>query len=299
MAEPRTILVTGGSGQVGRELLAHAWPADVVVHAPDRSALDLTDEGSVRAAFTERAYAAVINAAAWTDVDGAEAAVASAFVANAMGPAVLAEVAREAGVPLVQVSTDYVFDGGADRPYVEDDAVAPLNVYGASKLAGELAVRAGQPRSVILRTAWVVSAHRSNFLKTMLRLAATRERLGVVADQHGSPTSARDIADALAVITLRLIEDPQAPTGVYHFVNAGETTWAGLAREIFACSAARGGPSAEVDSITADQYPTAARRPANSRLSTARLARDYGIRPRDWRQGVAEIVDELQKDASL
>lgn len=298
MAEARPILITGGAGQVGLELQACAWPQGVVVHAPGRDELDLADPASVRAAFAKRPYAAVINSAAWTAVDKAEDAVADAFLANAQGPAVLAEVTRRAGVPLVQVSTDYVFDGSADRPYVESDPVGPLGVYGASKLAGELAVRSGNPRSVVLRTAWVLSVHRANFLKTMLRLAESRDRLGVVGDQIGCPTSARDIARALATITLRLMDDAEAPIGVYHFVNAGETSWAGLAREIFALSRARGGPAAEVDAITTDQYPTPAKRPANSRLDTTKLSRDYGVRPRDWREAVAEIVGELQKDTA-
>lgn len=296
MAEPRHILITGGAGQVGLELQAHAWPEGVVVHAPARDELNLADPASVRAALAARPYAAVINSAAWTAVDMAEDAVADAFLANAQGPAVLAEATRQAGVPLVQVSTDYVFDGSADRPYVESDPVGPLGVYGASKLAGELAVRSGNPRSVVLRTAWVLSVHRANFLKTMLRLAESRDRLGVVGDQVGCPTSARDIAQALATITLRLMDDPNAPTGVYHFVNAGEASWAGLAAEVFALAKAAGRPSAEVDAITTDQYPTPAKRPANSRLNTTKLSRDFGIQPRDWRGAVAEIVAELNKD---
>lgn len=298
MAEPRHVLITGGAGQVGLELQAHAWPEGVVIHAPGREELDLADPASVRAAFAARPYSAVINSAAWTAVDKAEDAVADAFLANAQGPAVLAEVTRQAGVPLVQVSTDYVFDGSADRPYVESDPVGPLGVYGASKLAGELAVGSGNPRSVVLRTAWVLSVHRANFLKTMLRLAESRDRLGVVGDQVGCPTSARDIAQALATITLRLMDDPDAPTGVYHFVNAGETSWADLATEIFALSKAAGGPSAEVYAITTDQYPTPAKRPANSRLTTTNLSRDFGIQPRDWRAAVAEIVAELNKDTA-
>ncbi|MFN4041879.1 MAG: dTDP-4-dehydrorhamnose reductase [Brevundimonas sp.] len=296
MAEPRHILITGGAGQVGLELQAHAWPDGVVVHAPGRDDLDLTDPVSVRAAFAARPYAAVINAAAWTAVDKAEDAVADAFLANAQGPAVLAEATRQAGVPLVHISTDYVFDGSANRPYVESDPVGPLGVYGASKLAGELAIRSGNPRSVVLRTAWLISAHRANFLKTMLTLAKKHERLAIVRDQIGCPTAARDLTEALVSITLRLMDDQDAPTGVYHFVNAGETSWAGLAREIMASSRTTGGAWAEVDAITTDQYPTPAKRPANSRLNTTKLSRDFGIQPRDWRAAVAEIVAELNKE---
>lgn len=299
MAEPIHILITGGAGQVGLELLAAEWPQDVVLHASPRSELDLTDPASVRSAFAATPFAAVINAAAHTAVDRAEAEVAVAFAANALGPAVLADMTREAGIPLIQISTDYVFDGAKAGRYVETDPVGPLGVYGASKLAGELAVRSGNPRSVVVRTAWVLSVHRTNFLKTMLRLAGDRPALDVVGDQLGCPTSARDIAAALRTIALKMIADPAAPTGVYHFVNAGETTWAGLAREILALSQASGGPWAEVRDIPAIDYPTPARRPANSRLSTEKLTRDYGIAPRPWQTAVAEIVAELNAERTF
>jgi len=287
------ILVTGGAGQVGLELLAAGWPEGVTVDAPTRAELDLGDVASVKAAFAATPYAAVINAGAYTAVDKAETDVVAAFAANAMGPAVLAEVTHATGIPLIQVSTDYVFDGSKDGPYIESDPVAPLGVYGASKLAGEMAVRSGNPRSVVLRTAWVLSVHRANFLKTMLRLAADRPILRVVGDQSGCPTSARDIAAALKTMTLRMIGDVNAPTGVYHFVNAGQATWAGLAQEIMTLSAAAGGPNATVEAISTGEYPTAARRPVNSRLSTVSLTRDFGVEPREWRAAVAEIITEL------
>ncbi|MNH78006.1 dTDP-4-dehydrorhamnose reductase [compost metagenome] len=293
MPEPLHILVTGGAGQIGQELLAADWPAEVIVHAPDRSALDLTNAASIKAAFARTPFAAVINSGAWTAVDEAETNVADAFLANALGPAVLADITRARGVPLIQISTDYVFDGSKNGLYAENDPVAPLGVYGASKLAGELSVLTGNARSVVLRTAWVMSVHRANFLKTMLRLAAEHSRMRVVSDQHGNPTSARDIAAALKTITLRMIADTDAPTGVYHFVNAGQTSWAALAREIFSLSAKMGGPYAEVEPISTVEYPTPARRPANSRLSTEKLSRDYGIEPRPWQTAVAEIVAEL------
>lgn len=293
MAEATHILVTGGAGQVGLELAAADWPEAVRLHRPTRNQLDLGDAASIAALFAATSFAAVINSGAYTAVDKAETEVGAAFAANALGPALLAEATARAGIPLIQVSTDYVFDGSSDRLYVEDDAVAPLGVYGASKLAGELAVRSGNPRSVVLRTAWVISRHRANFLKTMLRMAADRPALRVVDDQHGCPTGAADIAEALKTLTLRMIEDPDAPTGVYHFVNAGDTTWAGLAREVFALSAARGGPSATVEGITTADYPTPARRPANSRLSTDRITADYGIVPRPWQATVSDIVNAL------
>lgn len=290
------ILVTGGAGQVGLELARAGWPDHVRLHMPTRDELDLGDTDAVRALFAATPFKAVINSGAYTAVDKAETEVAAAFAANAMGPAILAEVTRAAGIPLVQVSTDYVFDGLGEQDYVEGDPVGPLGVYGASKLAGEVAVLTGNPRSVILRTAWVLSPFRANFLKTMLRLAADRPALRVVADQTGCPTSAKDIAEALVAVTLKMIADPQAPTGVYHFVNAGSTSWAGLAREIFARSAVHGGPSAEVEGITTAEYPTPARRPSNSRLSTFKITRDYGVTPRPWQDAVAEIVAELHQE---
>jgi dTDP-4-dehydrorhamnose reductase len=258
-----------------------------VIHRPGRETLDLTSAASVRQTFAATPFAAVVSAAAYTAVDKAETEIGAAFAANALGPALLAEATRDACIPLIHVSTDYVFDGSADGFYAEDAAVAPLGVYGASKLAGELAVRAGNPRHLILRTAWVLSAHRANFLKTMRRLAGSHPRLRVVADQRGCPTAAADIAETLRTITLRMIDDPDAPAGTYHFVNAGEASWAELAAAIV-------GPGVPVDPITTADYPTPARRPANSRLSTAKLARDYGVTPRPWREAVADIVSELE-----
>lgn len=295
MADTRHILVTGGAGQVGIELSRASWPADVMLHTPTRAQLDLGDRASIEAAFAATPFSAVINSAAHTAVDRAESEAGEAFTANALGPALLADATRTAGVPLIQVSTDYVFDGSSDGYYSEQDPVAPLGVYGASKLAGELAVRAGNPRSVVMRTAWVVSAHRANFLKTMLRLGADRPLLRVVDDQIGCPTSAADIADALKTITLRMLDDADAPVGVYHFVNAGEASWRQLADEIFDQSAALGGSRPDVKSITTADYPTPAKRPANSRLSTAKITADFGIEPRDWRAAIKEIVGELSQ----
>lgn len=289
----RDILITGGAGQVGLELARQVWPDDIRLHFPTRAELDLGSVASVAQAFAACRFAAVINPAAYTAVDKAEEESAAAFLANTQGAAYLAEATRKAGIPLIHVSTDYVFDGSKADAYAESDPVAPLGVYGASKLAGEYAVASGNARSVVMRTAWVLSAHRGNFLKTMLRVGATNPQLRVVDDQVGCPTSASDIAAALKTIALRMIADPTAPTGIYHFVNAGEASWCGLAREIFRRSAAAGGPSADVVAITTADYPTPAKRPANSRLATSRIANDYGIAPRDWREGVADIIAEL------
>lgn len=289
----RIILVTGGTGQVGHELLRQPWPEDVTLLAPGRDNLDLASAKSIAAWFADGEVDCIINAAAYTAVDRAENDAGSAFLVNAQGPAWLADVARARDIPLLHVSTDYVFDGTLNRPYREDDFVAPLGVYGASKLAGELAVRASAPRHVILRTAWVISAHRGNFLKTMLRLAAERDELRVVADQLGCPTGAQDIAAALRTIALAHLDSAATPCGTYHFVNAGSTTWHGLAEAIMATSAQHGGPSALVIPIKTDEFPTPARRPLNSRLNSARIEKDFGIVAQPWQNAVAAIVSEL------
>ena len=287
------ILILGGGGQVGTELRAHPWPKGVHVHAPDRAALDVTDEGAVAGALDAVSYVAVINAAAYTAVDRAESEVAAAWRLNALAPAILAAETHRRGIPLAHVSTDYVFDGTAEGAYAPDAPVRPASVYGASKAAGEGAVRASNPRHAIVRTAWVVSPHRGNFVKTMLRLASERERLSVVEDQHGCPTSAADLAGALAAIALRLADDADAPTGTVHCVNAGATTWYGLAQAILAGAAPRGGRSVPVDGIATAAYPTPARRPVNSRLSTDSLTAAYGIRMRPWEAALEDILDRL------
>jgi len=253
----------------------------------------LRDTAAITAMVASQPWAAVISAGAYTAVDKAESDIITAWAVNAIAPAAFAESCAKAGIPIVQVSTDYVFDGVRNGAWEVTDPVAPLGVYGASKLGGELAVRTSGARHAIVRTAWVVSAHGNNFIKTMLRVGATNPTLRVVDDQHGSPTSATDLAAALAKITMRLVEDPAAPTGTYHFSNAGAVTWAGFAREIFAQSAARGGVSAEVQGITTAEYPTPATRPANSLLSHDAITRDYGIHPPAWQTALGNILDEL------
>lgn len=288
----RRILVTGGTGQIGLELARLEWPADVAVHFPSRQQLDLTSPDNIASCVGADRWDCIINSAAYTAVDAAEENVAEAFLANAQGPAWLAEAAAKASVPVIHISTDYVFDGELDRPYSENDPVGPTSAYGASKLAGELAVRAASPRSIILRTAWVIGIHRSNFLKTMLRLGADRPVLSIVADQTGCPTAAADIASALQTIAFNMIDEPRV-SGTYHFVNSGEASWYELAQAIFAEAAQHGVAVPEVSPIATADYPTKARRPANSRLSTSRITRDFGIRPRPWRDAVKEIVGEL------
>ncbi|QGP78215.1 dTDP-4-dehydrorhamnose reductase [Sphingobium sp. CAP-1] len=289
----RRLLVTGATGQLGRELQALPLPRGWVIEATDRSRLDLGDPAAIAAFVVAGDFAAVINAAAYTAVDQAEGDMLAAWQINAMAPAALASGCAEAGIPIVHVSTDYVFDGQGAGAREPGDPVGPISVYGASKLGGELAVATSGARHVILRTAWVVSAHGRNFVKTMLRLAADHDVVRVVADQHGSPTSAADLAAATLRIALRLADDSAAPVGVYHFSNAGPTHWADFARAIFAQSVARGGPGAAVENVGSDEYPTVVKRPANSLLGCATLERDYGIVPRPWPEALADIMDQL------
>ncbi|WP_020181322.1 dTDP-4-dehydrorhamnose reductase [Methylopila sp. M107] len=287
------ILILGGAGQVGTELQAYRWPDGVSVSAPDRAELDVTDEAAVAGAIGARDWAAVINTAAYTAVDKAESEIAAAWRLNALAPALLAAETARKRIPLVHVSTDYVFDGTGSGAYRPDDAINPTSAYGASKAAGELAVRTTNPRHAIVRTAWVVSPHRGNFVKTMLRLAGERDKLSVVDDQHGCPTSAQDLAEALANIALRLAKSEDAPTGTFHCVNAQATTWAGFARAIVAGNAKRGGREIPVEGIPTSAYPTPARRPANSELSTESLTTAFGLRPRPWTEALDDILDRL------
>jgi len=288
------VLVTGGSGQVGGALARLAGP-DVEIVAPGRDTLNLSDAAALAAIVGSRTWTAVVNCAAYTAVDRAESDAVAAWQVNALAPAALAAASAAADIPILHVSTDYVFSGAKPDFYVEDDPVAPLGIYGASKLGGELAVRSANPRHVVLRTAWVVSATGNNFVKTMLRLGAERPQLRVVADQRGCPTSADDIARAILAILPRLGDGPY---GTYHFVNSGEATWHELAEAVFARAAMHGRRAPSVEPIATSDYPTQAARPANSRLATAKIARDFGISPRDWHEAIDEIVDMILKEAA-
>lgn len=285
------LLVTGQEGQIARAM-ALAGSDYVIVTCVGRPELDLTDPSSIRAAIDRHKPDIVINPAAYTAVDKAESEAELAFAINHDGAGAVAAAAAEAGLPIVHISTDYVFGGDKTEPYLEDDETGPTGVYGASKLAGEQAVAAANPAYVVLRTAWVYAPWGNNFARTMLRLAGDREVVRVVADQHGTPTYAPDIAQAVLAVCLTITASPDSDDwrGVFHMTNGGATTWAGFAAEVFAQSAAHGGPSARVEPITTADYPTPAKRPANSRLNTDRFARTFGYQMTDWSDAVARFL---------
>lgn len=293
----RSVLVTGATGQLGHELARLPCPAGWQVVALGRAKLDLADAAAIAAVVARghggSPWGAVINAGAYTAVDKAEGEPVAAWSVNALAPAALGAACARECIPLVQVSTDYVFAGDKAGAWEVDDVPSPLGVYGASKLAGELAVRSSGARHAIVRTAWVVSAQGANFVRTMLRLGAERDTLRVVADQRGSPTGAADLAQALLTVAVRLADDHAAPTGTFHFSNAGATDWAAFAAEIFRQSALRGGPAARVEPITTADYPTPAKRPANSLLGHDAIREGYGIVPRPWQAALGDILDEL------
>lgn len=290
------LLLLGGNGQVGRELRRSLAPLGELVVATREggagdAAADLDAPESLAALVAGSAPDVVVNAAAYTAVDQAETDREAAFRVNAEAPAALARACAGRGALLVHYSTDYVFDGNATRPYREDDPTAPLGVYGESKLAGEAAIRESGARHAILRTAWVYAAHGRNFLRTMLRLAGERDALRVVADQVGAPTPASWIADATAAMLRRGIDG----AGTWHVVADGETSWHGFAsatmREAVAAGLLARTPS--VLPIGTADYPTPARRPAYSVLDTARLQRDFGLRPPGWETGLRATLREL------
>ncbi|WP_447728343.1 dTDP-4-dehydrorhamnose reductase [Sphingomonas koreensis] len=286
------ILVTGRDGQVAQSLAErHGRHELIFAGRPD---LDLADPVSIERTVAAVNPELVISAAAYTAVDKAEDEPDLAMAVNGEGPGVLARAAAKIGAPVIHLSTDYVFDGALDRPWREDDAVAPLGVYGATKLAGEQAIAASGATYAILRTAWVYSPFGANFVRTMLRLAETRDALTVVEDQVGCPTSALDIADGIMAVIAGWQADPaHGANTVYHLAGTGETHWAGFARAIFAESAKRGGPSADVTGIPSSGYPTRAVRPANSRLDCTRMAETFGYRSPRWEDSLAQAMDRL------
>ena len=282
------ILLTGGTGQVGQAVLQHAVARGLEIFAPTRAQMDLTNAQSISDMVASRPWSAVINCAAYTAVDRAETDAELAEQVNAVAPAIFAAETAKRDIPIIHVSTDYVFDGTKNAPYVEEDAVNPLGVYGRTKEKGESAVRTLNPRHAIIRTAWVVSAGGANFMNTMIRLASERSEVNVVNDQIGCPSNASDIAEAL----LEVAAHPQAQFGTWHFVNGGEASWYDLAAHIFADMQQRGLSTPVLNAIPTSQYPTPAERPSNSRLSTSAIQRDFGIQPRHWQDAIDAILAE-------
>lgn len=289
------LLVTGKSGQVVSALIERGAVLGVDVIAVGRPEFDLADAEAGIAALAEAQPDVIVSAAAYTAVDKAESDQEAAQAINGTGPGVIAALAARLGVPVVHISTDYVFDGSNPAPYVENDPTNPLGVYGKTKLAGEEAVAAATPNHAILRTAWVYSPFGNNFLKTMLRVGAERPELRVVVDQVGNPTSALDIADAVIAVARNLHERPGDASlrGIFHVTGSGDASWADFAIEIFAVSSELGGPVARVARITTADYPTPARRPASSRLSTARLHQVHGVVMPAWQTSTRTTVARL------
>jgi len=289
------LIATGKQGQLVRSLAERCAARGVELVVVGRPEMDLTDIASVWRAIESAKGDVIINSAAYTAVDKAESEPDVAMAVNRDGARAVSQAAARVDRPIIQISTDYVFSGSLDRPYREDDIVDPLGVYGRTKLAGELAVAETNDRHTIVRTSWVYSPFGQNFVKTMLRLGETRDRLNVVADQWGAPSSATDLADALITMSAAMVREPDRPElfGIFHMTGAGWTNWAEFAQAIFAEAAHCGHRGAEVEPITTAQYPTPAKRPLNSRLATNKLARHYALALPGWRGSVAECVRRI------
>ncbi len=283
------VLVFGRSGQVATELARRAG-SDIAMTCLGRDQADLSDPAACAAIIAASEVDVVINAAAYTAVDKAESEEVLATTINGTAPGAMAEACAARRLPFLHISTDYVFDGSGPAPWQPDDATGPLGAYGRCKLAGEEAVRAAGGPHAILRTSWVVSAHGANFVKTMLRLGAERDRLTIVADQVGGPTAAAEIADALLTMA-RAFHAGRGVKGTYHFSGTPDVSWADFAREIFA----QAGLAPVVADIPTSAYPTPARRPANSRMDCSALTQDYGIARPDWRASLQDIISELKE----
>lgn len=289
----RTVVITGSTGQVG-SAVATLLRSHHDVHTPDRNQLNLADADSIRSYLRSIRPAWIINPAAYTAVDQAEADQETAFSINAEAPRVIGEEASLLGARVLHFSTDYVFDGTSDRPYIESDQPNPVSVYGASKLAGERALAATGASHLILRTSWVYGATGKNFLLTVLRLAREQRTLRIVADQHGTPTASQDLAALVEHIVSR-DHVPLPAGGVYHATGAGDTTWFGFAQEIMrrlqsvdpACVLP------QVEPIRTDEFPTAAKRPANSRLDCGKLLAQFGWTMPRWQDSVAAVLGQL------
>jgi dTDP-4-dehydrorhamnose reductase len=289
-----TILLTGVNGQVGHEL-QRSLQGLGTIHAPSSASLNLADPDALRTAVRALKPTLIVNPAAYTAVDKAESEPDAAYAINATAPGVLAEEARRLGIPLIHYSTDYVYSGEGEQAWRENDPVAPPNVYGASKLAGEEAIRASGCDHLILRTSWVYGARGKNFLLTMLKFGRERESMNIVADQIGAPTWCRSIA-ALSSHIVASRPDWAAVSGTYHLVNSGSTSWHGFAEAIFALAQARGDTVPKtLNGIATEDYPTPARRPKNSRLDLSRLEQTFGLVPPSWQDALAQCFADTPR----
>ena len=288
------ILVTGANGQLGWELSRRGGQAGLDIVSLNSAALDITDQTSIRRTIERHNLNLVINAAAYTGVDQAESEPELAFAVNRDGPAYLASACTELGIPLVHISTDYVFDGEKEGPYKETDPVSPLSIYGKSKAAGETEVRERLDQHVILRTAWLYGVHGHNFVKTMLQLGKERDLIQVVADQYGSPTYAADLGDTILRIVLKAKADGQINWGTYHYCGKGMTTWHGFAQAIFDLAGTHTSLRVKkIKPISTTDYPTPAKRPANSVLDCSLVERTFDVHPKPWRESLARMIEMM------
>jgi dTDP-4-dehydrorhamnose reductase len=290
------ILIFGARGQVGRELTALAAARKVAAVGLSRNDANIADNYAVRSAIDTQRPAVVVNAAGYTAVDRAERDGEAATAANVAGPAVLAAACADAGVPLIHLSSAYVFDGLKKTAYVETDRANPLGVHGRTKAEGEAKVREATKRHVILRTSWVYGVYGRNFLRTTMRLAGERDELKMVADQYGCPTASVDLAEAILVVARKLADKPNI-SGTFHFAGTGRTSWLGFAEEIVRRQAVFTGRTPKVTGISTAEYPSAAKRPANCELDSSKFATTFGYRARPWQERVGEVAAQLSARA--
>ena len=287
-------MIAGASGQLGCELVRQTDPREFTLLTPSHSQMDITRYDQLKNRLAELLPDMVINAAAYTDVDGAESEAEKAFAVNTMGPANLARLCAYHQIPLIHVSTDFVFDGSRQQPYRETDPTAPLGVYGQSKAAGEEKIRSTLNQHIIIRTAWLYGFHGHNFVKTILRLAGEKSHIRVVNDQFGSPTSASDLADALLQVAARLKNRRNANWGTYHYCGQGITTWFEFAEKILALAKSRiSMRTTRLEQITTAEWPTSAKRPAYSALDCSRIRADFGIHPKAWQLSLKTTLDRI------
>ena len=296
-----TILIFGASGQLGHELIRQLQLSQKPFHAPTRNQFDITQISEVEEAFAKFRPAIAINAAAYTDVDGAESEPEKAFDTNKTGAENLARNCAKLNIPLLHVSTDYVFDGSKGAPYVETDPIAPLGVYGRSKAEGEDKIRAALPEHLIVRTSWLYSGHGNNFVTTMLRLGRQNQKIDVVADQFGSPTSATDLAEVLLYLASHVLNRSAIPWGTYHYCGEGVTTWHEFADNIFKIAGQHEFLQlTRLKPITTKEFPTAAQRPPNSSLDCGRIKRKFDIHPKPWPISLRLIIEQIyQKQKNI